>query len=43
MRITRDAIAQVKTANDLCEVVREQGIALKRRGRTYFGAVPVPP
>lgn len=40
MLITRDAIAQVKTANDLCEVVREQGITLKRRGRTYFGICP---
>jgi DNA primase len=40
MLITRDAIAQVKTANDLCEVVREQGIALRRRGRTYFGLCP---
>jgi DNA primase len=40
MLITRDAIVQVKTANDLCEVVREQGIALRRRGRTYFGLCP---
>ena len=40
MLITREAIAQVKTANDLCEVVREQGIALKRRGRTHFGLCP---
>jgi DNA primase len=43
MPIPRDAIAQVKTANDLCEVVREQGIALKRRGRTYFGLCPFHP
>lgn len=40
MLITREAIAQVKTANDLREVVREQGIALKRRGRTCFGLCP---
>ena len=40
MLITRDAIAQVKTANDLWEVVREQGIVLTRRGRTYFGLCP---
>jgi DNA primase len=40
MLITRETIADVKTANDLCEVVREQGIALKRRGRTYFGICP---
>jgi DNA primase len=40
MRITREAIARVKTANDLAEVVREQGIALRRRGRTYFGLCP---
>lgn len=40
MLITRETIADVKTANDLCEVVREQGIALKRRGRTYFGLCP---
>lgn len=40
MLITREAIAQVKTANDLCEVVCEQGIALRRRGRTYFGLCP---
>jgi DNA primase len=40
MLITRDAIARVKTANDLCEVAREQGIALRRRGRTYFGLCP---
>lgn len=43
MHITHDAIAQVKTANDLCEVVREQGIALTRRGRTYFGLCPFHP
>lgn len=40
MLITRDALVQVKRANDLCDVVREQGIALKRRGRTYFGLCP---
>lgn len=40
MLITREAIAQVKTANDLCEVVREQGIVLRRRGHTYFGLCP---
>ena len=26
--------------NDLVAVVREQGISLKRRGRTYFGLCP---
>jgi DNA primase len=30
----------VKRANDLCEVVREQGVGLRRRGRTYFGLCP---
>ncbi|MGH9314361.1 MAG: CHC2 zinc finger domain-containing protein [Vicinamibacterales bacterium] len=40
MPITREAIAQVKTANDLTAVVREHGIALRRRGRTYFGLCP---
>ena len=40
MRITRAALDAIKQHNDLCDVVREQGIALKRRGRTYFGLCP---
>jgi len=40
MLITRDTLTEVKRANDLCEVVREQGIALRRRGRTYVGLCP---
>jgi DNA primase len=40
MHIPREAIAQVRTANDLCEVVREHGIVLTRRGRTHFGLCP---
>jgi DNA primase len=43
MLITPDAIAQVKRANDLVEVVREHGIALRRRGRSYFGRCPFHP
>ncbi|MGH9314365.1 MAG: CHC2 zinc finger domain-containing protein [Vicinamibacterales bacterium] len=40
MRIPRDDLRRIKAANDLCEVVREQGIVLRRRGRTYFGLCP---
>lgn len=39
-RLSRAALDAIKRQNDLCEVVREQGIALKRRGRTYFGLCP---
>ena len=37
---SRAKLDALKQQNDLCEVVREQGIALKRRGRTYFGLCP---
>jgi DNA primase catalytic core len=40
MRITRDGIDEIKRRNDLCEVVMEHGITLKRRGRSYFGLCP---
>ena len=40
MPIPRATLDTIKQANDLAEVVREQGIALKRRGRTYFGLCP---
>ena len=37
---SRAALDAIKHGNDLAEVVREQGIALRRRGRTYFGLCP---
>lgn len=37
---SRAQLATIKQGNDLAEVVREQGIALQRRGRTYFGLCP---
>ena len=37
---SRTDLDTIKRANDLAAVVREQGIALKRRGRTYFGLCP---
>lgn len=37
---SRAALDAIKQGNDLAEVVREQGIALQRRGRTYFGLCP---
>jgi DNA primase len=43
MPISRAALDALKQQNDLCDVVREQGIALKRRGRTYFGLCPFHP
>jgi DNA primase len=38
--VGRQILDAVKQQNDLVEVVREQGIALRRRGRTYFGLCP---
>jgi DNA primase len=40
MRVTRADLDAIKTANDLTAVVREHGIVLRRRGRTYFGLCP---
>jgi DNA primase len=40
MRVTRAELDAIKRSTDLVAVVREQGIALKRRGRTYFGLCP---
>jgi len=40
MPISRATLDALKQQNDLAEVVREQGITLKRRGRTYFGLCP---
>ncbi|MBN2575235.1 MAG: hypothetical protein JXP73_11790 [Deltaproteobacteria bacterium] len=40
MRVSREGIDEIKRRNDLCEVVLEHGIELKRRGRTYFGLCP---
>jgi DNA primase len=40
MRFGRATLDAIKQQNDLAEVVREQGIVLKRRGRTYFGLCP---
>ena len=37
---TRAELDALKQQSDLVAVVREQGIALKRRGRTYFGLCP---
>lgn len=40
MPVSRAELDAIKRGNDLAEVVREQGIALRRRGRTYFGLCP---
>jgi DNA primase len=40
MPVTRAQLDDLKRRNDLYEVVTEQGIALRRRGRTYFGLCP---
>jgi DNA primase len=40
MRVSREGIDAVKQRNDLCEVVAEHGIELRRRGRTHFGLCP---
>jgi DNA primase len=40
MRVSRTGIDAVKRGNDLCEVVSEHGIELRRRGRTHFGLCP---
>lgn len=37
---TRAELDALKQQSDLVAVVREQGIALRRRGRTYFGLCP---
>lgn len=37
---SRAQLDALKHQSDLVAVVREQGIALKRRGRTYFGLCP---
>lgn len=37
---SRTELDALKRATDLVAVVREQGIALTRRGRTYFGLCP---
>ena len=40
MRVTRAELDAIKQSTDLYEVVTEQGITLRRRGRTYFGICP---
>ena len=40
MRVSRVGIDGIKRRNDLCEVVIEHGIELRRRGRSYFGLCP---
>ena len=40
MPISRATLDALKQQNDLVTVVREAGIALRRRGRTYFGLCP---
>lgn len=40
MPIPRATLEVIKRANDLVEVVREQAVPLRRRGRTYFGICP---
>jgi DNA primase len=37
---SRAQLDAIKQGNDLAAVVREQGIVLRRRGRTYFGRCP---
>ena len=43
MRIGPEALHRIKAANDLVDVAREHGIALRRRGRSYFGLCPFHP
>ena len=43
MLIGTDELERIKAANDLVEVIREHGIELRRRGRTYFGLCPFHP
>jgi DNA primase len=38
--VGRQTVDAVKQQNDLVEVIREAGIPLRRRGRTYFGLCP---
>jgi DNA primase len=40
LHVTRAQLDAIKRGNDLVEVAREQGVALRRRGRTYFGLCP---
>lgn len=40
MPISRATLEAIKRTNDLVEVVREQAVPLRRRGRTYFGLCP---
>jgi DNA primase len=40
MKVSRDAIDEIKRRSDLAEVVTEHGIALRRRGKTLFGICP---
>jgi DNA primase len=40
MRVSREGIDEIKRESDLCEVVTEHGIELRRRGRTHFGLCP---
>ncbi|NWG75733.1 MAG: hypothetical protein HXY24_14220 [Rubrivivax sp.] len=40
MRVSRQGIDEIKRRNDLCEVVIEHGIELRKRGRSYFGLCP---
>jgi DNA primase len=40
MRVSRQGIDELKRRNDLCEIVIEHGIELKRRGRSYYGLCP---
>jgi len=40
---SRAQLDAIKQQSDLVAVVREQGIALRRRGRTYFGLCPFHP
>jgi DNA primase len=37
---SRAQLDAIKQQSDLVAVVREQGITLRRRGRTYFGLCP---
>lgn len=43
MPIPRTTLDAIKRANDLVAVVTAHGIALRRRGRTYFGLCPFHP
>jgi DNA primase len=40
---SRAQLDAIKQGNDLAEVIREHGITLRRRGRTYFGLCPFHP